>query len=270
MPRKTQLYESYFPPAQRHLKLPKVVAGTAEVWDACLSTMTTERTYSSYIAVSPCSPMMAYNDKETIVVRNLETRAVVATLDVNKYSSITALQFLTDGRLRAGFDCGNLATWGADLVLGSQCEEGHTMTDDDVVSLSPNGAYAATRSYRHLRVWAVTARGDEADLMSTGIRKLRAIEVMCLDGSFDACCSFPPTGSHIAAIEYKKHCKSAIIHKLDGYGLSTRASPAGQSPPSVASTQSCGLPHAISLYSIIVANFHPSQRTEFSNGLSHS
>ena len=57
MPRKTRFYESYFPSAQQQLKLPQVMSGTAEVWDACLSTTVTKRPHrwDGHVAVSPCS-----------------------------------------------------------------------------------------------------------------------------------------------------------------------------------------------------------------------
>ena len=154
MPTKTQLHQFYFPSAQQQLRLPKVMSGTPETWDACLCTMPVGGRIHKIdrIATSPCSQMMAYNVAGAIVVCNLETRAMVAKLDISKYSFLTVVEFLSDGRLRAGFEDGEIATWDADLMFGSQCEEG--FVEGEVISFSRDGAYVASCSTDHLRVLA--------------------------------------------------------------------------------------------------------------------
>ena len=124
-PKTTMLYRTYFASIREDFCLPDLVIGASLRWNTCLRTITASKRVHC-IATSPKLAIMAFGtESESVIVCHLESGATVATLLADGCDSeVRAITFLADGRLRAGFCDGTIATWDGDRVLGSQCEQG--------------------------------------------------------------------------------------------------------------------------------------------------
>ena len=206
-PKDTVLYKTYFVPARKDFCVPNLVIGAK--WDACLRTIGADDDIIHCTATSPKLPFIALGTSSgSLIVCHLQSGATIATLQAGGGDSpVRGIIFLSDGRLRAGFEDGTIATWDADMVLGSQCEQGTLGAEFLCMVFSEDGSFVSALvetgpedENRILRVWTLAVSGDThtTSISQLDTTVMADLQTAKFAGYGGMCFAFSPSGSHIA------------------------------------------------------------------------